>query len=377
MATRKRPKRRFGNIRKLPSGRFQARYTAPDGSTVKGPVTFQTRGDADAWLSIEDARITTGQWRPIAPAPPPAPLFSEYADAWLAAREVKPRTRSEYRKLLDKITPEFKGVKLDEITPERVRHWYAGLDSATPTERAHRYSLIRTILTSAVEEELLEANPVHIRGAGRTRRARQIRPATIAEVQAIADAMPEAERLLIHLAAWCALRFGELTELRRKGIDVDGGVILVRRGVTWVRGGDPDEPDAIGPVVGPPKSEAGVRDVHVPPHVAPLVKAHLAQHVGRSQEALLFHGHDGRQLRHATFYEHYGIAREAAGRPDLRLHDLRHTGAVMAAQAGATTKELMSRLGHSTVTMAMRYQHAAADRDKAIADALSKMAQGQ
>jgi len=59
-----------------------------------------------------------------------------------------------------------------------------------------------------------------------------------------------------------------------------------------------------------------------------------------------------------------------AGPPDLRFHHLRHTGAVLAAATGATLAELMARLGHSTVSAAMRYQHATADTDKAIAAAL-------
>jgi integrase len=67
---------------------------------------------------------------------------------------------------------------------------------------------------------------------------------------------------------------------------------------------------------------------------------------------------------------------DVAGRPDLRLHDLRHTGAVLAAATGATLAELQARLGHSTVTAAMRYQHAASDRDAAISEALSKMVRG-
>jgi integrase len=79
-----------------------------------------------------------------------------------------------------------------------------------------------------------------------------------------------------------------------------------------------------------------------------------------------------RTLLYAVFYP----AREAAGRPDLRFHDLRHTGAVLAASTGATLAELMARLGHSTVGAAMRYQHAAADRDKVIAAALSELAAG-
>ncbi|MEI2718302.1 MAG: tyrosine-type recombinase/integrase [Candidatus Nanopelagicales bacterium] len=69
-------------------------------------------------------------------------------------------------------------------------------------------------------------------------------------------------------------------------------------------------------------------------------------------------------------------AREKAGRPDLRFHDLRHTSATLAAATGATLAELMSRMGHSTPGAAMRYQHVAADRDRAIAEALSGMATG-
>ena len=74
-----------------------------------------------------------------------------------------------------------------------------------------------------------------------------------------------------------------------------------------------------------------------------------------------------------SLYRHYYKARKAAGRPDLRFHDLRHTGAVLAAQSGATLAELMLRLGHSTPGAAMRYQHVAAGRDAEIAARLSAM----
>jgi len=69
-------------------------------------------------------------------------------------------------------------------------------------------------------------------------------------------------------------------------------------------------------------------------------------------------------------------ARSKAGREDLRFHDLRHTGAVLAASTGATLAELMARLGHSTPGAALRYQHAAQDRDRVIAAALSELVTG-
>jgi integrase len=125
-----------------------------------------------------------------------------------------------------------------------------------------------------------------------------------------------------------------------------------------------------------PKSEAGKRDVAIPPHLMPAVKDHLHAHVKASRDALLFPAAHGGHLAPSSLHRVYEPAREAAGRPDLRFHDLRHTGAVLAAATGATLAELMARLGHSTVSAAMRYQHAAADRDKVIAAALSELAAG-
>jgi integrase len=81
---------------------------------------------------------------------------------------------------------------------------------------------------------------------------------------------------------------------------------------------------------------------------------------------------DGGALRGAgALHRDFHAARVAAARPDLRFHDLRHTGASMATQAGATLAEVMHRLGHSTAVAAMRYQHATDERDVAIAAALS------
>jgi integrase len=174
------------------------------------------------------------------------------------------------------------------------------------------------------------------------------------------------------------LRFGEATELRRGDIeltrvakgkgDPDRCVLHVQRGVTVVRGQ--------GYVIGTPKSDAGSRDVTMPPHLIPMIRAHLAEHVALGPNALLFYAVNDRDahLASSTWAKSWYPARLAAGRPDLRTHDLRHTGAVFAALSGATLAELMGRLGHSTAGAALRYQHVAEDRDAVLAEALSKLA---
>jgi integrase len=357
----------FGNLRTLPSGRIQARYTAPDGKTYTAPVTFTTATDAGTWLTTIRADIVRELWRP------PKKLgdettFGDYSRRWLADRDLKPRTRAHYQSLLDNhIDPTFEKLPIGSITPSAVRAWHADLAVGHPTLRSHAYSLLRSILGTAVGDELLDANPCHIRGAGNVKRAVKIRPASLPELEALVEAMPAKYKLGVLLSAWCGLRFGELTELRRKDVDVKAGVLRIRRAVAWV---------GSRPVVGKPKSEAGIRDIAVPPHLLPAIKAHLRDHVQPEPGALLFPSPTGGNLATSTLYKSYWPARKKAGRPDLRWHDLRHTSSVLAASTGATLAELMARLGHSTPGAALRYMHAAKGRDTEIAAALSALVTG-
>jgi integrase len=115
------------------------------------------------------------------------------------------------------------------ITREYVDIWFERIARGRPTYRARAYALLRTILGSATDDGYLVINPAKIRGAGHVHRRHQVRPATLEELAVITEAMPPRYRLLVQLAAWCALRFGELTELRRSDIDTKSGVIRVRR----------------------------------------------------------------------------------------------------------------------------------------------------
>ena len=360
----------FGSVDKLATG-YRARYYGPDGRRHKASVLFPTKQAARAWLSLRHSEIVRNAWMPPEARHASSRLtFSNYAEGWLAHRDLKPRTREHYRKLLDDhLLPAFGTMALTAITADHVRAWHAGFSKITPTLRSHCYGLLRTILGSAVTEGKAPANPCVIRGAGSTKRAHQVRPASQTEIEKLTQAMPEQYRMMILLASWCALRFGELTELRRRDVDLDAdkqrGVIRVERAV--VRTED-------GFVVTSPKSDAGIRDVAIPPRLVPVIAEHLCVHVGPTPDALLFPAQHGGHLAPATLYRRFYAARDAAGRPDLRFHDLRHSGAVLAAQAGATLAELMGRLGHSTPAAAMRYQHVAKDADQALAERMSKLA---
>jgi integrase len=364
-------KRSFADIEQLPSKRWRVRYTGPDGARHKAPHTFGARIDAEAWAIAVRRKIDQDRWDATDDNPKEQITFGTYAARWLANRQVagrpiKARTRDHYQQILDDhLVPTFGARQVAAIKPKDVREWYAATLADKPTMRSHAYSLLRTIMASAVNDEIIDANPARIVGAGRANRVHKIRPASVTELAVLSEAMPDKLRLMTTLASWCALRFGEIVELRRGDIDLGQEVIRVRRAAVRTKGAYS---------ITTPKSDAGVRDVAIPPHIIPAIENHLAKHVDTDRDSLIFPADNGNHLQPSTLYRHWYKAREAAARPDLRFHDLRHSGAVLAAATGATLAELMARLGHSTPAAAMRYQHAAAGRDREIAALLSKLA---
>ncbi len=376
MAGKRHPRRGFGAVRVLPSGRVQASYIGPDLTRHVAPTTFPTRMDAEGWIAAERRLLDSSSWQPPSARSSSEPgrrvmTLDEFAADALNRRRVRgeplrPTTLRVYRSIYDRvISPDLGHLELTALTTATVNRWYDDVGASCPTQRARAYGILHSLLTQAIEEGHLATNPCHIRGAAKARRARRITVATPAEVSAIAAEMPENLRLLVLLAGWCGLRFGELVELRRSDIDIRRGTVTIARAYVRVDGKD---------IVGKPKTAAGTREVAIPPHLLPAVDEHLTQHVKPGPRALLFPRADGQHLTHTTFTKTFVKARSAAGRPDLRLHDLRHSAAVLAAQTGATTAELMARLGHSTPAAAMIYQHAARGRDAQIAVALSRMA---
>lgn len=361
-----------GNARQLPSGRWQARFHGPDGRTYTGQQTFDTRMDAQAWLAEQKRSVESQTWEPPRQAATGSMTLQVYADAWLQHHpRLRPRTRDLYRRTLDRqILPELGHLTLKSISPTTVRNWHASLNPDKPRQRSTAYGLLNVIMNTAVREELITASPCRIQGGGSHSRRHNVVPATVEQIEVMAQAMPDRYRAMLHLAAWCQLRSGEVRALRRKDIDLDAAQVSVRRAVVWNDGRFIEDK---------PKTKAGIRDISIPPHIVPIVAQHLSDHVGASPESLLFPAarnsdiHLGVGSLNRIWYP----ARAAAGRPDMRWYDLRHTGATAAAVAGATIAELMARMGHTTASAAMVYQHATQDRDRALAARMSAIAVGK
>ncbi|WP_433687621.1 tyrosine-type recombinase/integrase [Micromonospora carbonacea] len=357
--------RRFGNVRKLPSGRYQARYPGPDGRMRNAPETFTRKSDADRYLTLVEAQMVRREW--VDPDLAKVRL-DDYARRWIEQRpNLRPRTVHLYGWLLEKhIVPYLGGTELGRLDTPMVRDWRAELlgNGVSVSMAAKAYRLLRAVLMTAVkEDQILTRNPCQIPGADQEKAAE--RPVlTLAQVFKLADIVPPRYRALVLVTTFGCLRWGEVSALQRQDVDTTAGTIRIRQAYTEQRG--------VGLVLGPPKSRAGRRTVTLPPAVVEVVRDHLAAEVDDTPDAFVFTTESGRPIWRGNLNKI--IAWKASvtriGQPNLHFHDLRHTGNTLAARTGASTRDLMARMGHDSPQAALIYQHATAEADRAIAQAL-------
>ena len=126
-----------------------------------------------------------------------------------------------------------------------------------------------------------------------------------------------------------------------------------------------------GPTLGPPKSDAAYRVVALPATITDLLRAHVAEYTDASPSALVFTSVQGIPLLNRYFAPIWVRAKRAAGVDDsVRFHDLRHFAGNVAASSGASLREIMSRMGHSSSDASLRYLKAGEDRDREVANAI-------
>ena len=356
-------RRDFGNVRERTSGRWQARYKWEAAWHV-GPHMFASRTDAAAWLAKRWTELSGGQ--AIDSKAGLVPL-KEYAETWMARRpDLRPSTAAKYRMLLDRhIIPALGKTVLVRLQTSQIRGWWAKLATDHPSTAADAYRLLSTICNTAVDDKVIGSNPCKVKGAG-TAKAAERPTASVAEVGAAIDEVPADRRAAILLAAWCQLRRSEVLGLQRRDVDLLHSEITVSRGLVV--------DVSYTTTIGDPKSDAGKRTIAVPDNVMPALTEHLEHHVDPKPTAWLFPGENGQPITPRTLDRVWERARRKIKRPDLRLHDLRHSGLTWTAATGATTAELMHRAGHASPVAAIRYQHATKDRDRALAAALAGLA---
>lgn len=383
--SRRRRRAGFGAVEKLPSGRYRARWRDPSGRRATADQTFASIGSARSYLATVEADILRRSYR--APRRVSKTLAS-YGAEWIEARpNLKDSTRHQYgidfRRHIDPYLGQF---MLDRIDPASVREWHSTLtarlkstlndspeDGRSTSGRrdgtatvARSYRLLRAILQTSVDDELLLSNPCRIAGASESRSGE--RPTlSVADLAALAKAVPAHYRALVILAGFSGLRAGEIAPLRPRDVRLSGAVpnVSVNRRFYRVAG---------VLTVDTPKSQAGGRTVALPAFVAAELRRHLAEHrPAAGQDDLVFVTTGGRDVLD-TYSQILRRGLDRIGRNDCRGHDLRHSAMTAAAEHGATLATLMQMAGHSTPDAAHRYQHATAEHARRVVAALDATA---
>lgn len=375
-----RRRRQFGEIQEVRSkiagraSRYRVRYIGPDGRRYSPPV-FDSYGAAEGFLIQVQADIRLGLWRPqkaggqrVEKAKPT--MFAEFAESCIVNRmnrPVKPlraSTADNYRKQLRlELLPAFGDKRVDEITEGDVNAWHkASMAKKRPTQTANAYLFLNSVMNEAVEARIIDANPCRVPGAkGKPAPKHEAEALSANELRDYLTAVPEQYRVPLMLAAFCGLRSGEVRGLRVRDVDAVTGRISVKQAVTRIQGEY---------LVDKPKTKAGVRTVYAPEMLRNGLAAHVEERTkGKDgRDGLLFTARDGTSPLHSTVLREAHLkGRDAIRRPTLRVHDLRKTAATLAAQQGATVKEIMVMLGHTTPEVAMIYQAAGEQRMKDIA----------
>jgi integrase len=334
--------------------RYRVRYRTPDHrqTTKRG---FPTKRDAQAWAEQLEVDKRRGAY--VAPAAGRVKL-GEYAQAWLDSKhKLKPSTRARYQTVLDSGLSRYAGIALGDISRQLVRDWVADLSVDLAPASVHKtVGVLRQVLALAVDDNRLVLNPVDGVEMPSVRAAEQ-RFLSLDQLHILADASG-AHRPLVYLLGTCGLRFGEVAELRWRDIDLKNLRVRIARSVTLVDGQF---------VVGSPKN-GKARTVSLPAFVGDML------FTAGDPDVLVFPDSAGGYMRANNVRRRWWsqavaaaqlfpqTATDSAGKSrvvyDFKLHELRHTAATLAIQAGANIKALQNMLGHESAGLTLdRYGH--------------------
>jgi len=359
-----------GTIRHRADGRWEVRVSLADGGQKS--YYAKTRDAAykrlvEAQHSVQsglpigqDERVTVGQW----------------LTQWLAQRrpDLKASSANRYELTIRKqITPHLGKVRLARLSPAQLQSFYATLrtqEGLSPTTVRMTHALLHEALENALRLGMVARNVADLVTPPR-RAAYEATVLTEEQARtfqrAVAGHRYEAFFLL---AIHTGMRRGELLGLRWRDVDLDGGRVAVRHSLTWRRSSEW--------TLDTPKTAGSVRDVDLAaPYIEALRRHRARQNAERLAAGALWEDHDlvfaspsGRPLRgdHIRERDFHTLLKDA-GLPQLRLHDLRHTSATLVQAAGASVKETMARLGHTTMAMTVtRYTHTLPGQQRAAAD---------
>lgn len=345
------------------------------GTTRRASKTFDTKRAAASWLAEQRTKLDAGEDLTAKAKIKEQISLGELAERYLKKLEdsgASPNTLVSTESLLRVrvLTAFGKDTLIKDITEQDIAQWYGNLYSTYSTGSVDTsYATLRTLFRFAVDNYLLAESPCKLRA--KKRRTPVVADEQVArpeQVKALYHAIDKRMALAVLLAAWCALRQGEILALRRgsfSGLDSEDPTVTIDRQILQKTG-----------EVGPTKN-GDPRTISIPKTVAQAVSEHLDAYCQTGDDAWLFPRLDspGTPLHHNTLRHAWDHARQAAKMGGFKFHDLRHTGLTQFARQGATYAELLHRGGHRDIQVALRYQHWSMERDRELTARMENLVQ--
>ncbi len=378
-----------GSITKLDSGKYRAMWTIPDTEGKRKSKVFDKYGEAREWL---DSLIQNSKKGMLPPADGKLTV-AKHMEHWLEHSVMPSNLARRTKRAYDGasrlyIVPSLGNVKLSELRAPHLRKMYADM-TARGLEKSikNAHAVLHTAIEQAVSDGLIHTNACRDffkRNKGARPRAESYTGTALSEEQ-IWKLLETAEDTrwhgLLTMAVFTQCRIGELLGLRWTDVDLEAKVL-------WVR----QQLDTETKNFSRPKSEAGRRSMSLPQICVDALRLHRARQIeerlvagsewrsdldlifctGKAGKSKTTSTNPGSPLTQSCVRRSLNKLLEAASLPQIRIHDLRHSGCtLLASQPGVTAPVLMRRMGHTDIRLTLgRYNHVLNDHDREAADKL-------
>jgi len=343
--------RRGENIYKRKDGRWEGRYIKgrePDGRIIYGYVYGKTYGDVKA-------KLLPLKYRYRSHAGKTSGFGGTVAD-WAACcmeeivrSDIKQSTYAYYSGMLQNhIMPRLGGRKLCGLTQKDIRIFVDSLTQTGLGPGAVRgvFGLLNRLLTMAVEKGALLVNPC---------KAISLPKGTAPNIEALTGteqkkleqaALHDKHGISVLLALYTGMRIGEICALKWEDINLETGILHVRRTVQRIACRDGNSKTKI--VFDTPKSEKSNRLIPLPSQL----QAILSELYTRSENEYVVSCRGGFAEPRTVRYRYYRILKKAGIKP-VHFHTLRHTFATRCMELRFDVTTLSRLLGHSSVKMTL------------------------
>ncbi len=301
--------------------------------------------EVDAGIMVGHSKLTVSGW------------LDKYLDIYCSHLEVT--TIEGYRRYIDNhIKPAIGDVCIKDLKSIQIQNFYnkeKKIYAQKTVLQEHR--ILKRALDKAVNDGFMMKNPCD--GVDAPSPEEYIPTIYNEDEYILLLDMLQGHKMetVILIAGMCGLRRAELMGLLWEDIDLDNGLITVKRNIV---------PSKQGSITKAPKTRRSAREFSIPSGIIPRLKK--LKGIGP-----IFTKDDGTDYHPSAISRHFKLFLKDNGLRHIRLHDLRHFNGTMMLKHGVTEREASERLGHSNLMMTKKYQHVLKDMDQKSGDKLNSI----